>query len=487
MKFKYILSIFIVLALSVKLASAYYFTITGYVYYGSSSFTVPNHKIYFSSDGAAINDSAFSDYYGYYSITFDLPKDSTYLFNVYTNDDCEDDSSNFLHHIYSASGTFYVYVETCMLSNYCQAYYNYNQLSEKTIRFFDTSIGDVTEWFWNFGDGEYSYEQNPTHTYSGYGFYEVALTIFTTDSCTSSWYYYIYIVEQAYIDGIVKAGPNMLPKGRVFIFEIDYFYDNIIPTYNTSFPIDSGIFKIPYDYDIPYMLFVVPELNVPDYYFPEYFPTYSGDEKYWEDCSFFMPELNDTFKIDLVRRDSIFYGHGTINGFINTEQMWNSNMENSNILLLDADYNPLKYSFFNYDNTYSLNQLPYGNYYLLINKINIPSYPVFVSISENNPIAEINFTTDKGEIITSIPDKEKINNKQNIFPNPFTDEITIHFNNISKPQTPIIVYNYSGQIVYSEIVSVLNNKVQINLANLCNGIYFIKTTSNTFKVQKTGY
>ena len=45
------------------------------------------------------------------------------------------------------------------------------------VQFFDTSTGDPTSWYWQFGDGATSTEQNPTHTYTAIGGYEITLTV----------------------------------------------------------------------------------------------------------------------------------------------------------------------------------------------------------------------------------------------------------------------------------------------------------------------
>jgi len=45
------------------------------------------------------------------------------------------------------------------------------------VQFTDKSTGSPTAWFWNFGDGTYSREKNPIHTYSKAGEYTVALTV----------------------------------------------------------------------------------------------------------------------------------------------------------------------------------------------------------------------------------------------------------------------------------------------------------------------
>jgi PKD repeat protein len=54
-----------------------------------------------------------------------------------------------------------------------------------TVRFTDLSAGGPTSWFWNFGDGTTSSEQNPTHVYKVEGTYDVSLTVansFGTDT-----------------------------------------------------------------------------------------------------------------------------------------------------------------------------------------------------------------------------------------------------------------------------------------------------------------
>jgi len=50
------------------------------------------------------------------------------------------------------------------------------QMSPLTVDFTDLSLGEVESWFWDFGDGATSNEQNPTHTY-GEGIYTVSLTV----------------------------------------------------------------------------------------------------------------------------------------------------------------------------------------------------------------------------------------------------------------------------------------------------------------------
>ena len=45
------------------------------------------------------------------------------------------------------------------------------------ISFADCSTGSPVSWLWDFGDGEISTDQNPTHTYVKAGDYNVKLTV----------------------------------------------------------------------------------------------------------------------------------------------------------------------------------------------------------------------------------------------------------------------------------------------------------------------
>ncbi len=57
------------------------------------------------------------------------------------------------------------------------------------VNFIDNSVinvGSITNWTWNFGDGNTSALQNPTHTYANPGTYTVNLTVTSNGGCTSS-------------------------------------------------------------------------------------------------------------------------------------------------------------------------------------------------------------------------------------------------------------------------------------------------------------
>jgi len=54
--------------------------------------------------------------------------------------------------------------------------------SNNTINFSDKSKGDITNWYWTFGDGSFMQAINPVYQYAQPGYYDVCLTIFDAAS-----------------------------------------------------------------------------------------------------------------------------------------------------------------------------------------------------------------------------------------------------------------------------------------------------------------
>lgn len=90
-------------------------------------------------------------------------------------------------------------------SPFVEAKFSVTKQGELTRVFTDESTAyqcTITGWSWNFGDGATSTQQNPTHTYSTAGSYNVTLTVTADTGATDS------------ETKAVWAGPNQLPTAN---------------------------------------------------------------------------------------------------------------------------------------------------------------------------------------------------------------------------------------------------------------------------------
>lgn len=87
-------------------------------------------------------------------------------------------------------------------STSCQAAFSHVE-NGSTVNFTDssTATGNITGWYWDFGDGSFSYSQHPNHAYAASGVYEACLTIYTDDSCSST------VCDSFFVQCASQCGP----------------------------------------------------------------------------------------------------------------------------------------------------------------------------------------------------------------------------------------------------------------------------------------
>lgn len=79
----------------------------------------------------------------------------------------------------------------------CEAIYSYSidPLFPLEVTFFDHSVGNITNWEWNFGDGTTSLEQNPIHIFPDPGEFLVCLNVYNADSMESCFHFICEIID----------------------------------------------------------------------------------------------------------------------------------------------------------------------------------------------------------------------------------------------------------------------------------------------------
>ncbi len=75
-----------------------------------------------------------------------------------------------------------------------------NSCEGNPIRFNGQSSTAINSWYWNFGDGVYTYAVSPTHTYDSVGTYYPTLTVSSTNGCSNSITNSVIIYEKPIVD-----------------------------------------------------------------------------------------------------------------------------------------------------------------------------------------------------------------------------------------------------------------------------------------------
>ncbi|MBK7872748.1 MAG: PKD domain-containing protein [Saprospiraceae bacterium] len=136
------------------------------------------------------------------------------VLTIITRDGC---SSTTVRHVY-------VYDSGVVNSPNCQAVFLFRQepTDNNTLYFRDFSIGNIVSWKWDFGDGNTSNAQNPTHTYASTGVFFVKLTVRTAD-CTSTTSMIVFVDPNA----IYENECNALFLPLLYVDSMQVFFRNL--------------------------------------------------------------------------------------------------------------------------------------------------------------------------------------------------------------------------------------------------------------------
>lgn len=135
-------------------------------------------------------------------------------------------------HTYASNGTFNVcltasnavgtstFCQTIVINGYPSPEALFTYSGDPVITFTDLSTNTPTSWFWDFDDGSFSTEQNPTHSFGFNGVYVVCLTVTGAGG------------EDTYCDNVEVESAQLAP--------VSDFYYNLEGGYLVSFYDISG-------------------------------------------------------------------------------------------------------------------------------------------------------------------------------------------------------------------------------------------------------
>jgi PKD repeat protein len=126
----------------------------------------------------------------------------------------------------TANATYYDYISVVNISVGFNVS-TFGAQPNQTINFTNVTLSyrNITNQTWDFGDGNVSYEQNPSHTYQTEGVYNITLTVRDTFSEEATCYFILYIESNppAIVDAPYSPIPACLGKNVTIYAEV---FDN---------------------------------------------------------------------------------------------------------------------------------------------------------------------------------------------------------------------------------------------------------------------
>ncbi len=411
-------------------------------------------------------------------------------------------------HTYQTGGFYYVSLTVTDSSGYCQDTYGglisvddsansciadftfeLDSISNTpyTYYFTDKSKGEINRWEWDFGDGAYSQEQNPTHVYADSGMYQVCLTAGSDDSvhyCEDTWCQWIETPEYYTFGGQVFADnyPINNDENDSSNKAVATLYKNY---HNQWYCVDQREFwKFGYYWFVQkvegnYLVRV--DLKEGSSLYNLFAPTYYGDISTWQNSALFTLNTSDYFavNINLQPLAAIVDGNGNISGKILQKDNCNGFEANHvAIYLYDGSNSLVSITYTDEQGLFSISNLSFGEYLLKAEYSGRYSSSELISIDEQNPTAtgiSIGITCSKPDGIFQHNSYRGLTIKKS-FPIPAYDKLTLIIESDKMRKTDYAIYNISGMRVQRGKLPLVfgNNKVVINVTSLKSGIFLFR-------------
>lgn len=339
---------------------------------------------------------------------------------------------------------------------------------------------------WNFGDGNNATVTgitNISHVYSASATYQVCLTATTANGQTSNSCNSVTVSSG---QGPFNLGGMVLANGactqdtvmvELYGLNNNHYSSTYLAGLQDScfYALMTALIAMPSQYIIR----ATPMNN------PAYIPTYFGDVLFWGDATVINP-MENLWNLNINLLQNIYDtipALGTVSGTItgngvSVSSTFNGNPINttfnvtaSRVIVLNSLGQAVGFAFVNADGSFSVGNLPAGNYSLRVDNPKVPSTSIPFTISGGNTTT-VNFAATASGIaaVTSSGNKIKAQSVQ-IVPNPANNQISV--DGISK----------EFEILDSKGRSVLRSTSaqKIDISNLSSGIFQIRGLSKEGK------
>jgi hypothetical protein len=465
--------------------------ISGQIVNNVNGAPISGHPVYIESNSESNGGfnyylAAVTDEFGFFYDTVNTHLLEGSLF-IYTYDDFDEEYEKQEFFRFNWASEYYMLTGLEITDPNSSTDFQANFESHKSVQdslfydFSDISIGDsIISWLWDFGDGSGSVAQNPAHSYSEAGVYDVILTVsrlpFQNDIKISSIKKKVKAGMREYYNfgGLAFAGYFPVDIGTAYLYKMEE---------DVYVPIDTAEFDTLGTYYFYQMIggeYIVKTFpSKSSTHAGAYLPTYYGDALFW---TLAKPIVLDAtafeYDINMVSNYEYNSGNGAIDGIVSMDGGKDPFQENIEIILFNESDNCLTYIQSNKDGEFEFSGLAYGTYKVLAEVLGMYTYPSTITLDEESPaIAGISIIVYEEEITHGLGEmpETKLSKLGNPYPNPARDHTTIEFELLESNNVQIFILNQSGQVVDRNMQHFNSGRqvVQLNTANLPAGMYNI--------------
>jgi len=356
--------------------------------------------------------------------------------------------------------------------------------NEKTVTFSGDSANNTKDTYaWTLGDGSTRADMHFNYTYASYGTYSVCVTVTDpTQGCSTKTCNTITIAAPTYcISGSVSAGTGPIAPFEVYLISFN-------ATDSSLTAIDSV--KVLQDSDQYYQF-----CNVTNgtYYtkaallpkspkYSSYVPTYHNDALRWKTAVAITVSGASVTNVNInMKSGTNSGGPGFIGGKISAgANKVGDPISAIEVVLYDANSNPVGYTYSDANGLYSFTNLAYGTYSIEADIPGKTDYPLSITISAANPKPAqadliVNSKTIKGVDLSGIDQAIAPSNAM-VYPNPVTDNLRIETNLQAAQNATVRIYDETGKIILTTGRNLPSGKqtLDIDASAWHNGIYFVK-------------
>lgn len=359
---------------------------------------------------------------------------------------------------------------------------------KNTYVFEDVSIGNPRFWYWDFGDGNISELQNPTHTYDSAGTYSVCLTIFSINGdfeCEDKYCQTITTPDYFNFGGHAFLGdyPLNVDESDSSNIAVASLYRRLGNQWN--FMDSREFWKFGYYWFADklageYLIRV--DLKPFSNDFGAYAPSYFGNAIGWANARIFTLGGVEQFdvNINLKPLNISSSGIGSISGMLEKGLTCDDEVstEGSIIYLFDIDNNLIEYTYATPSGSFFFDGLPMGTYIVKVEMTGKFGEKTTVNLSDSNPSLGnlvLHYDCNAFVGVEELSDKQNLSISR-IYPQPATNHISLDLLIDKASRVNFELMDINGITIFGEErwIPEGSQEVKIDHLNIKSGFYLLK-------------